>query len=75
MNPFVFPSQVQHVFLWSEPKTPWWKVILHREPKNQRVMANTYDDYIDTHGVVFGLEAPLDFLDFNSNKTLVGVIE
>jgi hypothetical protein len=38
-------------------------------------MANTYDDYIDTPGVVLRLEAPLEFSYFNINRTLVGVIE
>jgi hypothetical protein len=34
-----------------------------------------YDDYIETHGRAFGLEAPLQFLNVNSNKTLAGAIE
>lgn len=38
-------------------------------------MVNTYDDCIDTHGVVFGLEDLLEFPYFNNTKTLVGVIE
>jgi hypothetical protein len=36
---------------------------------------DTYDDYIDTHGIMFKLEVPLEFLDLNNNKTLVGLIE
>ncbi len=28
---------------------------------------DTYDDYIDAHGIVFGLEYPLDFLDLNNS--------
>ncbi len=38
-------------------------------------MANTYDDCIDTHSGVVGLEAPLKFVDLNSNRDLVGAIE
>jgi hypothetical protein len=30
-EPFVFLSQVQQVFFWNEPKTPWWKVVLGEE--------------------------------------------
>ncbi len=36
---------------------------------------NTYDDCIDTHGIVSKLEVPLEFLDLNNNTILVGVIE
>jgi hypothetical protein len=38
-------------------------------------VANTYDDYMDISGVVFSLEAQLEFLDLNSNRALVGVIK
>ncbi len=34
MNHFFFLAQVQQVFFWNEPKTPWWKVVLGREPKS-----------------------------------------
>jgi hypothetical protein len=63
------------VFFWSEPKTPWWKVVLGREPKSQQVVADTYDDNIETYGVVSRLKAPLDFSDLETSKTLVGAIE
>jgi hypothetical protein len=37
---------------------------------------DTYDDYIDTWGVVSGLETMLEFLDLDSGRrALVGVIE
>lgn len=57
------------------PKTPWSKVVLHRELRSQWIMAKTCDDYIDTCGVVLRFEAPLEFSYFNINRTLVGVIE
>ncbi len=38
-------------------------------------MSNVYDDYIETHGRAFGLEAPLKFPDVDTNRTLVGAIE
>ncbi len=53
---------------------PLWKVILHKELRIRRVMANTFDDCIETH-VVCGLEPPLEFANIKSNRTLVGVIE
>lgn len=32
-------------------------------------------DCIDTHGIMSKLEVPLEFLDLNNSRTLVGVIE
>jgi hypothetical protein len=34
-EPFVFPSQVQQVFFWSDTKIPFWKVVLRKEPRSQ----------------------------------------
>lgn len=53
---------------------PLWKVILHKELKTRRVLANTFGDCIETH-VVCGLEPPLEFENIKSNRTLVGVIK
>jgi hypothetical protein len=39
------------------------------------VVANTYNYFIDTCGVVYGLETLLEFLVFNNDRTFVGVIE
>ncbi len=36
---------------------------------------DTYDDCIDTQGVVSRLEASLKFLDLNSGRALVGAIK
>jgi hypothetical protein len=52
-----------------------WKVVLHKKCKSQQVVANVYDDYIETHGKAFGFEIPLEFLDVNNSRTLVGDIE
>jgi hypothetical protein len=37
-EPFVFPAQVQHVFYFEELNQPWWKVVLHKEPRSRRVV-------------------------------------
>jgi hypothetical protein len=34
-----------------------------------------YDGCFETHGRAFGLEAPLNFVDVDTNRTLVGAIE
>jgi hypothetical protein len=49
--------------------------VLGREPKSCRVIANTYDDCIDACNVVSRLEVPLEFLDLDNIKVLVGAIE
>jgi hypothetical protein len=36
------------IVFWNEPKTPWWKVVFRREPRSQQVVANTYDDNVET---------------------------
>jgi hypothetical protein len=38
-------------------------------------VVNTYDDYNETRGNVLGLEAPLEFVDVNRTRALVGAIE
>jgi hypothetical protein len=48
-EPFVFPLQVQQVFHSNYYSNPWWKVILHKEPRNKRVFLNTYGEYISTN--------------------------
>jgi hypothetical protein len=35
-----------------------WKVVLHKEPRSQHVVANVYDDYIEIDGKAYSLEAP-----------------
>jgi hypothetical protein len=53
---------------------PLWRVIIHKELRTCRVMANIFDDCIETH-VVCGLEPPQEFANIKSNRILVGVIE
>jgi len=46
---FIFPSQVQQVFYFDVFSNPWWKVILHKEPRSKRVFLDTYAEYISIH--------------------------
>jgi hypothetical protein len=61
------------VLFWSEPKSPWWKVVLGRELRNHQVIANTYDDYIDARNVK--LETLLELSDLDNTSVLIGTIE
>jgi hypothetical protein len=47
-EPNFFPSQVQQVFYYDDFSNPWQKVILYKEPWNNRVFLNTYGEYIST---------------------------
>lgn len=38
-------------------------------------MVNTFDDCIDTHAIVLGLEPLSEFPNIDNSKTLVGAIE
>jgi hypothetical protein len=38
-------------------------------------MANTLDDFIDTHKVVLGLATPMEFAKLESDRTLVCTIK
>jgi hypothetical protein len=49
LKPFINST----IIFWSKPKTPWWKVF------DQYVVPSTYDHYIDTHGNVPSLQAPI----------------
>jgi len=51
-QPFVLPSQIHQVFFWNDPKTPFWKVLLHREPRSRRVLVNTFE-HNEIHAVLF----------------------
>jgi len=48
-EPFVFPSQVQQVFYFDDSSNPWWKVILHKEPRSNHVFLDNYEEYINTN--------------------------
>ncbi len=48
---------------------------LTKSPKVSGVVVHIYDNYIETHGNVFGHETPLEFLHANNNMTFLGVIE
>jgi len=74
-EPFVFPSQVQQVFYVDEPSTPWWKVVLHKEARSKRIVAENSEEIGTPIDNVIGTEVPLIIQEVLSNTTLVGAIE
>jgi hypothetical protein len=63
------------VFFRMNPKHNGGRLsILHKKPKSEQVMANIYDNCIDTHAnTMFSLEAPLEVVDVSNKSTLLFV--
>ncbi|CAK9271840.1 unnamed protein product [Sphagnum jensenii] len=74
-EPFVFPSQVQQVFYADEPNTPWWKVVLHKEARSKRIVAENSEEIGTPIDNVIGIEVPFIIPEVLSNTTFVGAIE
>ncbi len=74
-EPYVFLVQVQQVFYAYEPSTPWWKMVLHKEPRSKLVVVEN-SEKINIHvDNVIDTEAPIQILEASSDTTLVGAIE
>jgi hypothetical protein len=74
IEPFVFPSQVQQVFYVDDRHTPWWKVVLHVEPRSRRVFFDTYGEYISTNEDGNALDAPYTMLDAPTIPNMISVV-
>jgi hypothetical protein len=74
-KPFVFSSQVQQMFYANEPNTPWWKVVLHKEVRSKRIVAENSEEINTPIDNVIGTKVPLIILEVLSNTTFVGAIE
>jgi len=74
IEPFVFPSQVQQVFYADDRHTPWWKVILHAEPRSRRVFFYAYGEYISTNEDGNALDAPYTMLDALTIPNKIGAV-
>jgi hypothetical protein len=74
-EPYVFPAQVQQVFYTHEPNTPWWKIVLHKEPRSKHVVVENNEEINILVDNVNDIEAPLQILEAPINTTFVGAIE
>jgi hypothetical protein len=74
-EPYVFPTQVQQVFYAHEPSTPWWKIVLHKEPRSKQVVVENSKEINILVDNVIDTEAPLQIPEAPSDTTLVGAIE
>jgi hypothetical protein len=57
-DPFIFPSQATQVFFSEDPQRVGWKVVLQKEPRARREVADTSDVFITTTVETAGLTAP-----------------
>ncbi len=74
-EPYVFPAQVQQVFYAHEPSTPWWKIVLHKEPRSKQVVVENSEEINIPVDNVIDTEVPLHIPEAPSDSTLVGAIE
>jgi hypothetical protein len=57
-EPFIFPAQAIQVFFSDDPQKPGWKVVLQKEPRARREVADTSDVFITTRVETTALTAP-----------------
>jgi hypothetical protein len=74
-EPFVFPAQMQQVFYSEELNQPWWKVVLHKEPRSRRVVTEAGEEQTVIQDNVIGVEVPLEIPNVPHNMAMVGAIE
>jgi hypothetical protein len=72
---FIFPSQATQVFYSSIPNKPGWKVVLRKEVRAQRQVADNSNVFITTSCEATGLCAPEQVPPPPSIAFLVGAIE
>jgi hypothetical protein len=65
---------VQQVSYADDRHTPWWKVVLHVEPRSRRVFFDTYGEYISIIEDGNALDAPYTMLDVPTILNMIGAI-
>jgi hypothetical protein len=74
-DPFIFPGQATQVFYSDVPSKPGWKVILRKEMRAQRQVADNADVFITTSVESRGLTPPEEVPPPPTIASLVGAIE
>jgi len=59
VQPYVFPSQVQQVFVSNDTREAWWKVIMNAEPRSVRLADDMEDMRLVQSTNKFGVDALL----------------
>jgi hypothetical protein len=74
-NPFIFFDQATQVFYLDVPNKLGWKVVLRKEVRAQRHVADIADVFITTSVEATGLTAPHEVPPPPSTASKVGTIE
>jgi hypothetical protein len=53
---------------------PWWRVVLHKEPRSKRMVSEDIDEPITIVDNLIRIDASLVILEMPHNITLVGTI-
>ncbi len=72
-EPYVFPTQVQHVFYVDDPNMPRWKVVFHKEPRSKHILVSNSDEVTMLDNFI-GVDVPLEILEVPRNMAFVGAI-
>jgi hypothetical protein len=74
-DPFIFAAQATQVFYSNDPQKSGWKVVLHKEARAKREVAENADAFITTSVETRGLTAPAQIPPPPTTPSLVGAIQ
>jgi hypothetical protein len=74
-DPFIFAAQATQVFYSDVPSKPGWKVVLRKEARAKREVAENADAFITTSAESAGLTAPTHIPAPPNRASLVGAIQ
>jgi hypothetical protein len=74
-DPFIFAAQATQVFYSDVPNKPGWKVVLRKEARAKREVAENADAFITTSVETAGLTTPTQIPPPPNTASLVGAIQ
>jgi hypothetical protein len=74
-DPFIFTTQATQVFYSDDPQKPSWKVVLRKEARAKREVAENANAFITTSMETRGLTAPTQIPPPPTTPSLVGAIQ
>jgi hypothetical protein len=74
-EPFIFPYQATHVFFFDEIKKLGWKVVLWKEVRSRKKVADIENMFITTTMETCGLSVPITLSTPLNIVSLIGAIK
>jgi len=71
-KPFIFPTQAQHVLFLNEKQNPYWKVIVHMEPRSSHLMLDRFAKSSGIDANATWLHTPMTMSRTTEDASLVG---